>query len=83
MRFGVSGLDVDLGQLDRVSTDSVGAYEGLGEWLPRYCTSSLHCSSFFGFNQFYVMLRILKGNPKKELQWRQVTQTLDPKPLNS
>ena len=32
-------------------------------------TSSLHCSSFFGLTSSIV--RILKGNPKKELQWRQ------------
>ena len=29
---------------------------------------SLHCSSFFGLTSF--ILRILKGNPQKELQWR-------------
>ena len=31
-------------------------------------TYSLHCSSCFGVTNF--VLRILKGNPKKELQWR-------------
>ena len=31
-------------------------------------TYSLHCSSFFGLTHF--RLRILKGNPKKGLQWR-------------
>ena len=31
-------------------------------------TYSLHCSSFFGLTN--SILRILKGNPKKELQWR-------------
>ncbi|OLP86658.1 hypothetical protein AK812_SmicGene32214 [Symbiodinium microadriaticum] len=30
-------------------------------------TYSLHCSSCFGVTNF--VLRILKGNPKKELQW--------------
>ena len=29
---------------------------------------SLHCGSFFGLTN--SILRILKGNPKKELQWR-------------
>ena len=29
---------------------------------------SLHCSSFFGLTS--SILGILKGNPKKELQWR-------------
>ena len=32
-------------------------------------TYSLHCGAFFGFITTF-MLRILKGNPKKELQWR-------------
>ena len=32
---------------------------------------SLHCSSFFWFNQICKsILRIPKGNPQKELQWR-------------
>ena len=31
-------------------------------------TYSLHCSSFLGLTKF--ILRILKGNPQKELQWR-------------
>ena len=34
----------------------------------RVCTYSLHCSSLFGLTN--SILRILKGNPKKELQWR-------------
>ena len=29
---------------------------------------SLHCSSCFGLTDY--ILRTLKGNPKKELQWR-------------
>ena len=31
-------------------------------------TYGLHCSSFFGMAK--CILRIPKGNPKKELQWR-------------
>ena len=36
-----------------------------GFWGPTY---SVHCSSFFGLTN--PILGILKGNPKKELQWR-------------
>ena len=37
--------------------------------VPRFDPAySLHCSSFFGLTN--SILRILKGNPKKELQWR-------------
>ena len=36
--------------------------------MRRLTTDSLHCGSFFGSTIF--TFRILRGNPKKELQWR-------------